>query len=157
MTLLQLSKGTTSTELSKATCAKFPKSVSSEGFLSHAQPGLSADSVALALPRGASTEALTDVPPAKMPKEAIKGMSLENSKGFGKEEMLFKKVSEAPKRPARPSPTLEDPGSTQREHLAAVGMEAAAQLSEVHIVEHRRSLCVSIKCLAVTYKHLHVD
>ncbi|XP_050718751.1 voltage-dependent T-type calcium channel subunit alpha-1G-like isoform X6 [Eriocheir sinensis] len=130
VTLLQLSKGTTSTELSKATCSKLPKSVSSEGFLSLSQSGLSSDSAALALPRGASTEALTDVPSTMMPKEAIKGMSLENSKGFGKEEMLFKKVSEASKRPSRPSPALEDPASTQMEHLASVGMEAAAQLSE---------------------------
>lgn len=128
MTLLQLSKGTTSTELSETSCTKFPKSVSSEGFINHTQSGLSSDSLPVVLPRGVSAEALTDVPSTHVPMEAIKVMSLENSKDFGKEEMLFWKVSEASK---RPSPAFEDSGCTQKEHLPSVGLEAATQLTEV--------------------------
>lgn len=128
MTLLQLSKGTTSTKLSKTSCTKFPKSVSSEGFINHTQSGLSSDSVAMVLPRGVSTEALTDMPSTHVPMEAIKVMPLENSKDFGKEEMLFRKVSEASK---RPSPAFEDLEGTQKEHLPTVGPETATQLTEV--------------------------
>ncbi|XP_045132838.1 voltage-dependent T-type calcium channel subunit alpha-1I-like isoform X9 [Portunus trituberculatus] len=127
VTLLQLSKGTTSTELSKTSCTKFPKSVSSEGFINPTQCGLSSDSFALVLPRGVSTEALTDVPSTHAPMEAIKVMPLENSKDFGKEEMLFRKVSEASK---RPSPAFEDSGGIQKEHLPSVGLEATTQLTE---------------------------